>query len=130
MWIGSVGALVPRSGRCGRPGIALLEALVALVIVTVAGLAATAAVRQGAESVRRAEAADAELREASAFLDAVALWPREDLDRHLGDRPEGVWRLHLNRPIPTLYLVSLADSTDTRTLLQTALYRPVPAGAP
>jgi type II secretory pathway pseudopilin PulG len=116
--------------RKGRPGIALLEALVALLIVTVAGLAATAAVRQGAESVRRAEAADAELAEASAFFDAVALWPREDLDRHLGDRPEGGWRLHVDRPIPTLYLVTLVDSTNTRTLLRTALYRPLPAGTP
>jgi type II secretory pathway pseudopilin PulG len=104
--------------------------LVALTILTVAGLAATAAVRQGADSVRRAEAADTDLRQASAFLDAVALWPRADLDRHLGDRPEGVWRLRLDRPIPTLYLVTLADSSGARTLLRTALYRPVPAGTP
>jgi type II secretory pathway pseudopilin PulG len=117
-----------RRGRSPRAGIALLEALVALTILTVAGLAATAAVRQGGDSVRRAEAADAELRQASAFLEAVALWPRADLDRHLGDRPEGVWRLRLDRPIPTLYLVMLSDSTGTRTLLHTALYRPVPAG--
>jgi type II secretory pathway pseudopilin PulG len=113
-----------------RNGIALLEALVALTIITVAGLAATAAVRQGAEVVRRAEATDADVRTASAFLDAVALWPREDLDRHLGDRPEGPWRLHVDRPIPTLYLVALTDSTDTRVLLHTALYRPLPPETP
>jgi type II secretory pathway pseudopilin PulG len=113
-----------------RDGVALLEAVVALTILTVAGLAATAAVRQGAEVARRAEAADADLRRASAFLDAVALWPREDLDRHLGDRPEGPWRLRVDRPIPTLYLVGLTDSTDTRMLLHTALYRPLPPEAP
>ena len=119
-----------RQRRAGRAGIALLEALVALTILTVAGLAATAAVRQGADSVRRAEAADADLRAASALLDAVALWPRADLDRHLGDRPEGVWRLRIDRPIPTLYLVTLSDSTGARMLVHTALYRPVPPGAP
>jgi type II secretory pathway pseudopilin PulG len=113
-----------------RAGIALLEALVALVILAVAGLAATAAVRQGADSERLAEGADVNMRAASAFLDAVALWPRADLDRHLGDRSEGVWRLRVDRPIPTLYLVMLTDSTGGRTLLQTALYRPVPAAAP
>ena len=112
-------------GSRPRAGIALLEALIALTILTVAGLAATAAVRQGADSVRRAEAADADLRVASAFLDAVALWPRADLDRHLGDRPEGIWRLRIDRPVPTLYLVMLSDSTGTRTLLRTALYRSV-----
>ena len=101
-----------------------------MTILTVAGLAATAAVRQGADTVRRAEAADADLRQASGFLDAVALWPRADLDRHLGDRPEGVWRLRIDRPIPTLYLVMLSDSTGARTLLHTALYRAVPPGAP
>jgi type II secretory pathway pseudopilin PulG len=104
--------------------------LVALTILTIAGLAATAAVRQGADSVRRAEAADTDLRQASAFLDAVALWPRADLDRHLGDRPEGLWRLRLDRPIPTLYLVTLTDSSGARTLLRTALYRPVSPGTP
>jgi type II secretory pathway pseudopilin PulG len=110
-------------------GIALLEVLIALTIITVAGLAASIVAQQAAESVRRAEAADANIREASAFLDAVALWSRQDLDRHLGDRPEGSWRLRLDRPVPTLYLVSLTDSTDTRTLLRTALYRPMPPSA-
>lgn len=113
-----------------RAGVALLEALVALVILTVAGLSATLAVRQGFESVRRAEAADAEMRSASAFLDAVALWTRADLDQRLGNRSEGAWRLQIDRPVPTLYLVALADSTGDRELLRTALYRPVTAGDP
>lgn len=113
-----------------QSGVALLEALVALVILTVGGLSATVAVRQGFESVRRAEAADAEMRAASAFFDAVALWTRTDLDQHLGSRPEGVWRLQIDRPVPTLYLIALSDSTGARELLRTALYRPVAAGAP
>ena len=113
-----------------RDGVALLEALVALVILTIAGLSATIAVRQGFESVRRAEVADTEMRAASAFIDAVALWTRTDLDQHLGNRSEGVWRLQIDRPVPTLYLIELSDSTGTRVLLRTALYRPVGSGTP
>jgi type II secretory pathway pseudopilin PulG len=114
----------------GRAGIVLLEALVALTILTVAGVAAAAAVRQSADTLQRAVAADRDLRTASAFLEAVALWPRLDLDRHLGDRPEGAWRLRVDRPLPTLYMVTLTDSTGGRTLLRTALYRPLPPGPP
>jgi type II secretory pathway pseudopilin PulG len=105
-----------------RSGFALLEAIVALAIITIAGVAAAIAVRQGAESVARVTATEVALRRASAFMDAVALWPRADLDRHLGDRAEGPWRLRVDRPLPTLYLVTLSDSA--RELLRTAVYRP------
>ncbi len=113
-----------------RSGVVLLETMIALTLLTVAGLATVAIVRQGVDSARRAEIADAEIRRASAFLDAVALWPRADLDRHLGDRPEGAWRLTIDRPVPTLYLVALSDGGSGRELLRTALYRPVPPDAP
>jgi hypothetical protein len=112
-----------------RSGIALLEAIVALTILTVAALATVGMVRQGIESVRRAQVAEVEIRKASAFMDAIALWPRADLDRHLGDRAQGPWRLAIDRPVPTLYLVALLDSTDRRELVHTALYRPEPPSA-
>ena len=67
------------------------------------------------------------MRDASALLEAVALWPRADLDRHLGDRPQGAWRMQVDRPTPTLYVIVLADSTNRRELLRTTLYRPQPA---
>ena len=95
-----------------------------------AALATVGIVRQGIDSARRAEAAETEIRRASAFMDAIALWPRADLDRHLGDRAEGPWRLIIDRPVPTLYLVVLTDSLSRRELLRTALYRPEPHGAP
>jgi hypothetical protein len=98
--------------------------LVALTILAVAGLSVMTAARQVAEAVAAAERADAETRAASAFLDAVALWPRADLDRHLGVRPEGRWRLRVDRPAPTLYTVTLTDTLDARVLLATALFRP------
>jgi type II secretory pathway pseudopilin PulG len=116
--------------RKSRHGVVLLEAIVALTILTVAGLATVAIVRQAIDSVRRAQDAELEIRHASAFMDAIALWPRADLDRHLGDRSEGPWRLVIDRPVPTLYLVVLTDSSSRRELVRTALYRPESKSAP
>ncbi len=126
----------------GRAGVALLEAMVALTILAMAGIWAIAMASEAGAAVRRAHAADEEIRRASAFLDAVALWPRADLDRHLGDRPEGRWILHVERPAPTLYTVVLSTAIDTvaglpdakpmggRELLRTALYRPEAPNVP
>jgi type II secretory pathway pseudopilin PulG len=116
--------------RKPRDGVVLLEVIVALTIITVAGLATVAVVRQAIDSARRAQESEAEIRRASAFMDAIALWPRADLDRHLGDRPEGAWRLVIDRPAPMLYLVALTDSLSRRELVRTALYRPELRGAP
>jgi hypothetical protein len=99
---------------------------VALVILTVAGTAAVTLVSQSADAVRRARVADVEMREASAFFHAVALWPREDLDRRLGERPQGRWKLIVQRPTATLYEVVLTDSAVTHELLRTTLFRPEP----
>jgi type II secretory pathway pseudopilin PulG len=108
----------------------LLEAIVALTILTVAALASVAMIRQAIESVRRAQEVERDVRQASAFMEAIALWPRSDLDRHLGNRAEGPWRLEIDRPVPTLYLVALTDSLSHRELVRTALFRPEPLNAP
>jgi type II secretory pathway pseudopilin PulG len=105
-------------------GAALLEVLAALVILASAGGGAVMLAIETARAVERARAGEAALRQASAFLDAVALWPRADLDRRLGDRRQGPWRLRIDRPAPTLYVVVLTDSTGARDLLRTALFRP------
>jgi len=111
--------------------------MVALTILTVAGVSAAAMANQATAAVAQARTADTETRRASGFLDAVALWPRDDLDRHLGDRREGAWILTVDRPLPTLYTVVLRTAYDTargrrfsRELLRTVLYRPEPFGAP
>lgn len=109
-----------------RRGAVLLEAIVALVILSVAGTAAVTLVSQSADSVRRARVADEEMREANAFFHAVALWTRDDLDRRLGERPQGRWKLLIQRPTPTLYEVVLTDSALTREVLRTTLYRAEP----
>lgn len=104
-------------------GAVLLEVVVALTILAVAGVTMIALSGESMDALRRARAAEVETAKASALLHAVALWPRADLDRHLGDRPEGPWRLRVGRLLPTLYVVTLTDSTGGRTLLSTALYR-------
>ena len=110
-----------------KKGIALLEALVAITILTIAGAGAVALATQATEAVRRARNADAQSRAGSAFLDAVALWSREELDRRLGDRRQGPWILRIDRPWPELYVVSLRDSLRSQELLRTSLFRPAPA---
>ena len=113
--------------RSARDGMTLLEVLIALAVLATAGTAILGLAMQSWDSVQSARAAEQSTAKASAFLDAVALWPREDLDRHLGERAQTPWRMRIDRPLPTLYVVSLADSSGRSTLLVTSLYRPEPA---
>lgn len=111
-------------------GMTLLEVLVALAILAVAATGVLAVAAQSWRAIQGARDADRSLSEASAFFDAVALWPREDLDRHLGDRAQHPWRMRIDRPQRTLYVVALTDSSGRDTLLVTSLYRPEPPRAP
>lgn len=109
-----------------RRGAVLLEVIIALVILALAGLSAATLARQGAFAITHAQVADQRIEAASAFLDVVSLWPRADLDRRLGDHPQGPWTLHIDRPTPTLYRIALSDSLGGLPLLETALFRPAP----
>lgn len=109
--------------RAARPGAALLEVIVALTILVTAGAAAVATTVEATTVVRRAASAEFRTRDASAFLTAVALWPRAELDRRLGEHAQGPWRLMIERPARTLYIVTLADSAGGSPLLRTALFR-------
>ena len=113
-----------------RQGMVLLEAIVALTILAIAATTMVALSASSLDAVSRAERADAETRRASALLDAVALWPRADLDRHLGDRPEGPWDLRIDRPTSTLYVIALRDTATRALLLATSLYRPEAPNGP
>jgi type II secretory pathway pseudopilin PulG len=112
--------------RRKRQGAVLLEALVALVIMASAGAAIAALAVECSQAVQRTRSTEAELRRADAFFALVALWPREDLDRHLGEHQQGPWRLRVERPSATIYAITLTDSLGARPLLRTALYRPEP----
>jgi type II secretory pathway pseudopilin PulG len=112
--------------RRKRQGAVLLEALVALVILASAGAAVAALAVESGQVVQRTRSAERELRRADGFFASVVLWPREDLDRHLGEREQGPWRLRVERRMPALYTITLTDSLGRRTLLRTVLYRPEP----
>ncbi len=112
----------------GSSGAALLEVIVALTILSITGTGAVMLARESARAVHHAREVEAEVRAASAFFDAVALWTREDLDRHLGERAQGSWRMHVDRPVPTLYVVVLYDTLSAAEVLRTSLYRPEPSG--
>ncbi|HEX7051884.1 MAG TPA: hypothetical protein VF188_16880 [Longimicrobiales bacterium] len=113
-----------RSRHHGRAGAVLLEVMIALTVLATVGGTAAWMCSEAIRAVGRAHAAEAEIRAAQRFMAAVSLWPREDLDRHLGDSPQGSWRLRVDRVRPDLYEVSLADTATGRVLLGTALFRP------
>jgi type II secretory pathway pseudopilin PulG len=113
-----------RTRRIPRKGIALLEALVALVILTTAGATAVTMAGEAARDIQRARRAEGAMREANAFFDAVSLWSRDDLDRHLGNRHQGAWLMRVDRPAPTLYIATLTDTTSHIEILRTSLFRP------
>lgn len=108
--------------RRDRAGAALLEAVVVLLILGTACVAATAMSATFTRTVTHARELDGKVRRASAFLDAVSLWTRVDLDRRLGEREQGPWRLRIDRPTRTLYTLVLADSAGAE-LLRTSLFR-------
>jgi type II secretory pathway pseudopilin PulG len=107
-----------------RLGAVLLEVLIALAILGFVAASTLTFAAEGAARVRSNRVTEAELRGASALLDAVVLWSRGDLDRHLGRRRQGEWTMEVQRPAASLYEVSLEDRQTGRLLLHTSLYRP------
>ena len=106
-----------------RRGAALLELIVSVTLLMIAGLTTTSMVLEASDTVRRAEEAEKQLRQASAFLHAVALWPSVELDQRLGIRPQGFWWLRIERPREHLYEITLV-AADSTVLLETIVYRP------
>jgi len=111
--------------RRARRGVVLFEVLVALTILAAIGASVVSFATESGGAVTRAHEAEREMRRANALMTAVSLWPRADLDRHLGDRPQGPWSMRVYRITPTQYSVVLSDSARRRTLLATVLYRPL-----
>ena len=112
-----------RSRWSSPPGAVLLEVMVALTVLATVGGTAAWMCSESIRTVVRAHAVESEVRQAERFMAAVSLWPREDLDRHLGSSPQGAWRLYVDRVRPDLYEVALVDTTSEWVLLSTALLR-------
>lgn len=106
-----------------RRGAALLEALVALAVLGTVGSAAAWSATESLRAVARFHEREQVQRKADRLLTAVSLWPRADLDRHLGSSRQGPWRLRIDRPLITIYDVSLIDTVSNAVLIRTSLYR-------
>lgn len=107
-----------------RRGVVLLEALIALALIGTVALSTLALSASDTDAVKRLLVRSDEISEASRFLELVALWTRDDLDRRLGTRPQGPYRLRILRPMRTVYTLELLDSKTERLMLATAVYRP------
>lgn len=110
--------------RGNERGAALIEAIVALAVLATIGGAAAWSASESLRAVHRAWLRESRTHRAAQLLTAVSLWPRDDLDRHLGTTPQGPWRLSIYRTEPMLYEVTLADSGGGPAVLQTTLFRP------
>ena len=109
-----------------RQGAVLLEAIVALTVLATIGSAAAWLAADSMRSFNRTHDRETEVRGAARLLTAASLWSREDLDRHLGSRAQGPWRMRIDRPLPTRYDVSLTDTATGIVVLRTSLWRPEP----
>lgn len=107
-------------------GAALLEALIALAVLGTVGSAAAWSATESMRAVTRMHTREAEQRSAARLLIAASLWARDDLDRRLGTRAQGAWRMRIDRPTRTLYTVSVSDTSSGAILVQTALFREDP----
>ncbi len=107
-----------------RNGTTLLEAIVALTLIGLIGLAALELVRHAAVSATTLEREEREMLAAANLFNGATTWSTRELDRRLGAHEQGRWTLEIQRTSPTLYELSLRDSTGMRELLRTALFRP------
>ena len=115
------------SGRPDR-GVALLEVLAALTIFALAAVGIVALLAQTTDVERRAEFAEQRLADEERLLAAVTLLTRDDLDRRLGRRTAGPYVVEIQRPVRTLYrlTVALGEAPEAPDLA-TLVYRAEPA---
>ena len=107
-----------------RTAVVLLEALIALALLGTAALALLSLSASDTRAVTRLIERSKEMNAASRFLDAVALWPREELDRRFGTRAQGAYLLRILRPSHNIYTLELLDKNSERPVLSTAVFRP------
>lgn len=106
-----------------RRGVALLEVLVGLTLLATSGVTLLTLLVQSSGSVELHHRRDVETRAASAALDAIAIWPREQLDARVGRSQRGPWTVEITLLTPTLYRVTIEHPLTGQVVLRTILYR-------
>ena len=104
-----------------RKGVVLLEVMIAMTILTFGCVVVLDATNGIISSALHVSATEASVMDADQYMVAISLWPRSELDRHLGSHRRGDWLLAIQRVGPTLYDVSIMDSTESREWLRTTL---------
>ena len=117
--------------RTDNRGVALLEVLAALMILGVASLSLIDLVSAGTRAVVTARSRERELADEERLLVAYTLLARPDLDRRIGAREVGPYRVTVQRPEATLYRIGLSrtEAVDVEDLA-TVVYRGEPTHAP
>ena len=111
--------------QSAKRGVALLEVLVALVILSTAVIAFVELVDAGIRAVTEGRVRERELTDEDRLLSAYTLLARSDLDRRLGTREVGQYRVNVQRPEPTLYRIALVRGGVPEVEdLVTVVYRP------
>jgi prepilin-type N-terminal cleavage/methylation domain-containing protein len=124
---------MPRTDPHGVPpyrraaGFALLEVLIALTILASAGITLIGLLDAGIQAETRTRSEESTLAAADRLLTATTLLTRTDLDQRLGHHDVGEFRITIQRPEPTLYRISLAETrAPNLETLVTVVYRPEP----
>lgn len=112
-----------RSSQTNRSGFALLEAMLALMLLGVAMTSLLELSRATITANLATTRFELELLEASELMEAVSLWPIDDLTKHLGPRAQGKFEVTIDRIAPSLFAIGIAGR-GTKRLLQTVVYRP------
>lgn len=114
-----------RQPRARRTGFTLIETVAALLIVGIGVFAILSIGIAGARAVSAVRARELRLESADELMRVATLWPRADLDRHLGDRHEGPFILTIQLVTAGVYQISIRDSSSmgASPLLVSSTYR-------
>lgn len=113
------------SSNRSRSGVALLEAMLALLLFGLAGTSLIALSRAILVANRHARQSELATIEASRLMEAVVLWPVEELNRRIGSRSQGKFELNIERTSPSQFTLSISDSSR-KALVSTVVYRTLP----
>ncbi len=112
-------------------GVVLLEVIAAIAILGIATLSLIELVDAGTRSLATAREHERQLADEERLLAAYTLLARGDLDRRLGLRDVGEYRVNVQRPEPALYRIALGlGESPEKEELVTVVYRAEPSHAP